>query len=85
MVLGEIIRSKENGAWGVACATHGFVHGSDYYSPNYRIPMSSPFSIDSCLSAWVGSDREIKQVYIDGEPWPANKPCSGVAGQLRDS
>jgi hypothetical protein len=40
--------------------------------------MNSGNSIDATLLKWVHNQAGA-DTYIDTQPWPANKPCSGTA------
>jgi hypothetical protein len=74
----SIAGRQGNGAWGVACSTHGFVHDARFYSQVYTIPMNSPNTIEVSLVNWINNTPD-SHVHIDLMPWPSNKPCSGTA------
>lgn len=84
--LKEITHSSDkNGCWAPACSDHVYSVGTAFYSQSFRIPAGSSFSLSYCLDTWMwatsGSTKKCDVEncqWMDSEPWPNNKPCSGV-------
>lgn len=74
--LGEVGGNPNNGFWTPACVGHEFIN-SEFYSPDYAIPMKSENTIHATLRAWVDKKPWGHQ-YIDSGQWPSNQPCSGI-------
>lgn len=76
-VLMAITNNKNNGCWAAACSNHVYSVGTAFYSPNFRVPAQSQFSIAYSVSQWMASNPNTE--HIDSQPWPNNTPCSGVS------
>lgn len=77
--------SDINGCWAPACSNHVYSYGTGFYSSSFRVPAGSSFSLEYCLDTWMwqtsGSTKKCDVKYcqwMDNDPWPNNKPCSGV-------
>lgn len=80
-VLVMITNNPRNGCWAPACSNHVYSTGSSFYSPNFRIPASSQFSAEYSLAQWISGSSQNHAgnfEHIDTQPWPGNKPCSGL-------
>lgn len=64
------------GAWVPSCIYHCYCQGSTFNSANYEVPALSWNTLESSLLAWKTGKQKS---FIDEQPWPNNKPCSGIS------
>lgn len=56
--LNKLARASDrNGYWSPACPTHTMIGGFSLYSPSYRVPMNSDYSIQKSILDWMGEER----------------------------
>lgn len=70
-----------NGAWGISCSNHCYMHYSPWNNPNFEVPVSSGNTIQTALGGWMKSERG-NNTHIDSVSWPNNNKCAGATFNL---
>lgn len=75
IVLAEIGGLQGNGAWGISCAEHGYLHYNAVYNPRFTVPEGSDYTIEFSIASWLIGYKQ--NVHIDTVSWPDHKSCAG--------
>jgi hypothetical protein len=72
-----VASDSRNGAWGVACSDHCYMHYAPWNNANFEVPTKSGFTIQTSLEAWMKNERGNNK-HIDTVSWPDNGACAGA-------
>lgn len=76
-IITKMAAIQGNGAWGISCAEHGYLHYSAINSPKFTVPGGSNYTIEFSVAAWIVGFKQ--NSHIDTVDWPNNKACAGAA------
>lgn len=75
-VLTGIAGMTGNGAWGVSCAEHGYLHYNAMNNPKFTVPEGSPYTIEFSIASWIVGFK--LNNHIDTIDWPNHHTCAGA-------